>query len=343
MQWSVKTDDFFPYSDAQHAFWAGYFTSRPTLKYFERIASSLLQTLKQVTASPSPAVRSMRTEIDKAVFQLTAAVGLINHHDAITGTSKQHVADDYFKILSKAMTVAEEMIGKVFSRTAVSNGLSGSQAVDEKMAVPAFTMCRMQNESICEPTQSLRVGDTLMVTVYNPLPRTRSQQVGVSLNTDAAVVVTEITGGHEHAVVPSEMVPNQNRVTMDSAMWTLVFTAKHIPALTSSRFLLRLSAHPTNARSEDAATVLKTEKLSPFTQQQPFKNGVITDGHRIISNDKVAVHFNANSGLLEKIVRVDTLDQDGKPLSADVSQDFAFYKSFGSPGSLVYYYATVNA
>jgi hypothetical protein len=31
---SVKTDDFFPYSDCEHCFWTGYFTSRASLKRF---------------------------------------------------------------------------------------------------------------------------------------------------------------------------------------------------------------------------------------------------------------------------------------------------------------------
>jgi hypothetical protein len=32
LTWSVKTDDFFPYADGDHAYWTGYFTSRPALK-----------------------------------------------------------------------------------------------------------------------------------------------------------------------------------------------------------------------------------------------------------------------------------------------------------------------
>ena len=31
-QYSVKSDDFFPYSDNKYSYWTGYFTSRPALK-----------------------------------------------------------------------------------------------------------------------------------------------------------------------------------------------------------------------------------------------------------------------------------------------------------------------
>lgn len=41
--WPVKTDDFFPYASDPHAYWTGYYTSRPTSKRFERIGNNFLQ------------------------------------------------------------------------------------------------------------------------------------------------------------------------------------------------------------------------------------------------------------------------------------------------------------
>ena len=32
ISWPTKTDDFFPYASDPHAYWTGYFTSRPTSK-----------------------------------------------------------------------------------------------------------------------------------------------------------------------------------------------------------------------------------------------------------------------------------------------------------------------
>ena len=39
---TVKSDDFMPYSDCEHCFWTGYFTSRSGLKKLERVSSSFL-------------------------------------------------------------------------------------------------------------------------------------------------------------------------------------------------------------------------------------------------------------------------------------------------------------
>lgn len=43
IKWPVKIDDFFPYASDQHAYWTGYFTSRPTLKRYEREGNNFLQ------------------------------------------------------------------------------------------------------------------------------------------------------------------------------------------------------------------------------------------------------------------------------------------------------------
>lgn len=43
LQWSTKSDDFFPYASDPHSYWTGYFSSRPAIKFFERMGNNLLQ------------------------------------------------------------------------------------------------------------------------------------------------------------------------------------------------------------------------------------------------------------------------------------------------------------
>ncbi len=43
IQWPEKYDDFFPYASDPHAYWTGYFTSKPAMKGLVRKSSSLLQ------------------------------------------------------------------------------------------------------------------------------------------------------------------------------------------------------------------------------------------------------------------------------------------------------------
>ena len=48
--WTLKTDDFFPYADGSHAYWTGYFTSRPALKGYVQMCNNILQACKQLEA-----------------------------------------------------------------------------------------------------------------------------------------------------------------------------------------------------------------------------------------------------------------------------------------------------
>ena len=50
VEWTTKTDDFFPYASDSHAYWTGYFTSRPTSKRFIREASGWLQFAKHLSS-----------------------------------------------------------------------------------------------------------------------------------------------------------------------------------------------------------------------------------------------------------------------------------------------------
>lgn len=48
--WPVKSDDFFPYAHRGHSYWTGYFTSRPTLKYYTRQVGNVLQAARLIGA-----------------------------------------------------------------------------------------------------------------------------------------------------------------------------------------------------------------------------------------------------------------------------------------------------
>ena len=100
--WIVKTDDFFPYASDPHAFWTGYFTSRPALKGMIRQANSLLQACKQAHT------RSGRFgDEDLEIAKRSVAVN--QHHDAVTGTAKQHVTDDYALRLHNGMAACRKV------------------------------------------------------------------------------------------------------------------------------------------------------------------------------------------------------------------------------------------
>jgi hypothetical protein len=88
----------FPYADHEAAYWTGYFTSRANDKKYIRDGSHTLNSSNKLFSLAGidrfigdDAVTDMVT----ARQDMMDVVGITQHHDAVTGTAKQHVANDY--------------------------------------------------------------------------------------------------------------------------------------------------------------------------------------------------------------------------------------------------------
>uniref|UniRef100_A0AAY4F1G4 Alpha-mannosidase n=1 Tax=Denticeps clupeoides TaxID=299321 RepID=A0AAY4F1G4_9TELE len=149
--WPLKTDDFFPYADDAHDFWTGYFTSRPALKRYERLSNSRLQTCNQLEVLGGRRSR-------KGLFgeggsdSMREAMAVAQHHDAVSGTEKQHVAFDYAKRLAAGWGPCQVLVSNSLA------ALSGSDA--------PRVYCENLNISVCPLTES---SPKFTMNVYNPL------------------------------------------------------------------------------------------------------------------------------------------------------------------------------
>lgn len=138
--------DFMPYRDHAFASWAGYFSSRPALKAYIRDSSSVLQAARALGAG-----QALAGGAPGSLDWLEQAVAITQHHDAITGTERQHVAFDYAKHLSKGAHSAAAAID------------SAMKAVTG--AATQWVQCELANVSICAATES---GVGQAVTLVNP-------------------------------------------------------------------------------------------------------------------------------------------------------------------------------
>ncbi|KAL4648547.1 lysosomal alpha-mannosidase [Arapaima gigas] len=183
LTWSVKTDDFFPYADGPHDFWTGYFTSRPALKRYERLSNSLLQVCNQLEVLGGPKSRKgPYGEGDSDTLQ--KAMGVAQHHDAVSGTEKQHVANDYAKRLARGWAHCEVLVS-------CPSCLLGWEAPRQ--------YCLSLNISVCPTTEN---SNKFFLTVYNPLSRMVSWPVRLPVN-GSAYVVRQPNG----QVVDSQVMP----------------------------------------------------------------------------------------------------------------------------------------
>ncbi|KAG8089899.1 hypothetical protein GUJ93_ZPchr0011g27009 [Zizania palustris] len=205
--WPLKTNDFFPYADNPNAYWTGYFTSRPALKRYVRVMSGYYLAARQLEFFKG------RINSDLTTDSLADALALAQHHDAVTGTEKQHVANDYAKRLSIGYTEAEKL---------VSSSLSCLSQSGSKLHCPSqptnFAQCLLLNITYCPPSEmDLSQGKTLVVLVYNSLGWKREDVLRIPVVSDSVVVHDS-----EGKEVESQLLPIANA--------SLYIREKHVKA-----------------------------------------------------------------------------------------------------------------
>ena len=90
-------------------------------------------------------------------------MGVYQHHDAVSGTAKQAVADDYSRRLSTAMTHnLDDMVGKhLANETLRKLGIYGTE----------FKVCKTHNDSIADCPWALNDNKAGIIAVHNPSGR----------------------------------------------------------------------------------------------------------------------------------------------------------------------------
>ncbi|KAL0464040.1 UNVERIFIED_CONTAM: putative alpha-mannosidase [Sesamum latifolium] len=180
--WPLKTDDYFPYADRINAYWTGYFTSRPAIKGYVRTMSGYYLAARQLEFFRG------RSKSGPTTDSLADALAIAQHHDAVTGTEKQHVANDYAKRLS---------IG--------------------------YKECPLLNISYCPASEvDLSLGKKLVVLVYNSLGWKRTGVVRIPVINDN-VAVKDSTG----KLITSQLLPIVDALTAMRIFYTSAYTGKY--------------------------------------------------------------------------------------------------------------------
>ena len=252
--WPLKTDDMFPYADGPHMFWSGYFTSRPALKRYIRTASSQLQSVRHLLAfTPS-------SPLD-ATTPLEEALGVVQHHDAVTGTEMQHVAFDYAYRIHKGAAHADDAL------SAALNHLLPS-----KSPTPTtWSRCELLNVSVCYPSQA-KTGTSLPLefAVYNPLAQPVTTYLHLPVGKAAASYTVVDPSGKK---LPQVMVPSEQQVTnylpfnAAAAKDTLVIEAT-LPPMSLTPLLLQPKAD--TAAADPIIKPQQQPNAGPFTIENAY-------------------------------------------------------------------------
>lgn len=123
-----KYSDFLPYDHMDSVWWSGYFSSRPSVKLIEREVVDLLQVTRLISLynliKPGSAKKwseDVKNHESRCLLPLWEIHGDLQHHDAVTGTEKQHVANDYIRRATDAAALCAKFIADLRRSKLVEN------------------------------------------------------------------------------------------------------------------------------------------------------------------------------------------------------------------------------
>lgn len=308
LNYPTKQDDFFPYSSDPHSFWAGYFTSRPTIKYFERVGNNFLQVCKQLYA-----LSDLGPEDRVDLNTMREAMGVLQHHDAVTGTEKQHVAFDYARILSEGFTECDIIVNaaltKLAAQSSVQNEISSKRS--EKVS---FDSCLLLNISQCEVAEK---NSKFVVTVYNPLSQPASHVVRVPCdnttykvyNSEGTELTTQII--QIHAAVKN--IPGRVSTTTHE----LLFRADSIPPMGFKSFYVERVNNKSSFAHSKTGNNVKNDNTASITIGDP---------------NIASVTISETTGIVKSVSMLGT--------DIPMEQNFYYYKSSGGNNSEFAYRAS---
>ncbi|XP_068670671.1 lysosomal alpha-mannosidase-like isoform X1 [Montipora foliosa] len=288
--WELKTDDFFPYADCPHCYWTGYFTSRPAVKRYVRLNNNLLQVCKQLELVNGPEGGN-----GPSSDTLRRAMAVAQHHDAVTGTEKQHVADDYAKRLAIGAVECQALITAVLGKFTVKK--TGIQP-------PAMTFCDHLNISVCAESEQK---EAFTVTIYNAIAR----QVSAMIRLPLAVGSMAVYGpqGHpvESQILPisdaTKQVQKEQNQGQSVSSFEIVFNAE-LPALGFATYFINST---------------KSSRLKELFREPPKK--LRKDSEEVsIENEYIQLTFSSDSGLLTSMT-----DKSSK-VTSKLTQNFYWYR-----------------
>ena len=212
-----QTKDFFPYASDEGSFWTGYFTSRPSIKIQDRIGQRDLLVCRQIEVLES----TLETDV---VFNMQRAMGLMQHHDAVTGTERTHVASDYTQRLYEATQGCQSQNVNIMKK---KSGMSSTKIIADLPYEPK-TYCPNLNSTDCPITEN---SETFIIFIYNPLSHKTNTYIRLPVRATNLSLYT--LDGRSLSVqmnnIPNHIkkIPSRN----SSAEFEAIFKVHDIPAL----------------------------------------------------------------------------------------------------------------
>lgn len=291
--------DFFTYADRDDHYWSGYFTSRPLYKNMDRVLEAYLRAGEILFSSLIVHQSSYKTSNNipssRLLQQLVEArrnLGLFQHHDAITGTSRDLVVIDFGNRLLQSITQLQEVIGR-----AVAGLLFPPGRELEAMAVE-FDLddYRASHSSMTKKTLIEALPDGRTVVFYNSLGQARRELVSLMVSTPR-IRILDPTGQD----TPIQVNPVWNGPDVFEDQFEVFFEV-NVPPFGFSVYTLKItSKDPENfsGYSLPRITILNGA-VPPPASQYLWEFQVGKDIDYVLWNNAITATF-SSSGVLKSI------------------------------------------
>ncbi|KAG8652721.1 alpha-mannosidase At3g26720 isoform X2 [Manihot esculenta] len=318
--WPLKTGDYFPYADAVNAYWTGYFTSRPAIKGYVRTMSGYYLAARQLEFLKGRSKAGPNTD------SLADALAVAQHHDAVSGTEKQHVASDYAKRLSVGYKEAENVVGASLSCIAESKSKSGCANTTIK-----FQQCPLLNISYCPGSEvDLSKGKGLVVVVYNSLGWKRENVIRIPVINENVNVKDSVGREIESQLLPLFDAPKTIRNYHSMAYmgsspdvtpkYWLAFSAS-VPPLGFSTYII-------------SAATSTTKRAAAVSRQKVYNSEVTQNDSIEIGPGNLKLIYSGKEGKLTQYIN------GRNSVKVSVEQSYSYYAgndgSFQASGAYIF-------
>ncbi|GFU16175.1 alpha-mannosidase 2 [Nephila pilipes] len=310
--------DFLPYADiyanSRPSYWTGYYTTRP---FYKKLARELEHWLRSAEILYSLTKTNIKeSEMDILLKDYSSLVtarqnlALFQHHDAITGTSRRHVMEDYGRKLHvgivNSMSVAAHMTQILLMRRLYEENTWTSQVYPDVYRIvwnnPSKKMSVVTSDS------------GRKIIFFNPLTIIRTETIRLKVRSSHIKVLDS-----EGNTVPSQLNPTwKSGFTMSSSVFELIFVVTVGPLSFSTYTLDRNHATDSNDLTKSVISLYLKDDSTESVKNSAFRFEEPKDIDINLDSPHLRAKF-SSSGVLKEIY----MKSSGITKSVDI--DFKAY------------------
>ncbi|XP_037607714.1 alpha-mannosidase 2 [Sebastes umbrosus] len=299
--------DFFTYADRDDHYWSGYFTSRP---FYKRLDRTLEATLRATEILFSLTLAEMRRfsgdgrlaadyPVREHFERLTTGrrnLALFQHHDAVTGTARDHVVVDYGTRLFHSIL----NLHQVLQSSAHWLLLLDKSQYHHDQSKPFMQMDDVMSaqDALPQKTPLTLSDEPRSLVIFNPTEQLRSSVISVVVDSVDARVVDAETGRPMAAQI-SAVWAEPSRASTQS--FQLDFVAELPPLSLVVYHVTKVS----DGSAQRARYTFHRRGNPPTIQTEHFQvsrpEGPEADAPLSLSNKHIQIWSSPETGLLQKL------------------------------------------